>query len=129
MGAQPNFEVSDHKGFLQLTHSGGSGAFHTGTVIGPRHSAQICDADSSKWPPSLDTFGRFAAIVQKCYDYRASLIALSVVDSHFASLTSTYSGAPWSVSPATFWSGLTSAQKESMIDAILQAVADARFSS
>jgi len=130
MGAQPNFQITDHKGFLQITASKGDAtAFHVGCVLGKRHPAAVCDTDMSKWPVSVGTFLRFAALVSLCFGLRTGEKEMSDIDAFFAALTDTDSSAPWGGSAADFWDGLDAGQKDAFVTAVLVAAADCRISS
>ena len=117
MGAQPNFEVNSHKGYLCLTASNGEyvdggvtiPAAHSGCVIGRQISDSGCSRGEALMTGAAwsTLVGRAAAVVE------FSAESMSYLDAHFATLTTDgASGSPWpDVSPADWWATLTSSEK------------------
>lgn len=70
MGAQPNVHIGPHKGHLCIAVGSSEGGYHEGCSFGRLHPSEVCDADASKWPISLDTRLRFDELASICYDIR-----------------------------------------------------------
>lgn len=133
MGASPNKIVQDHvvSGvvWLTLAWGDGTGGVHTGCSLGRRWSVETCAADSSKRTEALATHALWRSLVDAAQADAADA-STDELDAMFAGLTSSPGAGPWpSVAPSSWWSSLTTSQREAMRDQVLAAAVGSRISA
>jgi hypothetical protein len=127
MGSSINEGTSNHHGHITM-HRSGPG-LHTGCSLGRLYPSEVCGTDAAKWATSNATLDLVDDIRRAGAKYLAGTGSLAAVDSLFAALTTSPSGSPWTNTAASWWSGLTTAQKSDQLVKFCSACVDVRHSS